>query len=256
MNILEFIRANILHVLPILIAGAFGTAIILERLKALYQTYPLANVEEFFSTVTTFVMAGKIREATELCDRYPTKPIAKVVKTALLRAHLPETVIEDGLHVVTNESAQVILKRTGFLATIANVATLLGLLGTIAGLIHSFEAVGHADAQQKAALLSAGIATAMNATMMGLGVAIPCMIAFSFLISRSNRMVSEIQTSAVRIIDILKQRYYASEHFDEVLKHTQSNAELSNGHSPHPATQTTNGADQTKASTTSTRRAS
>lgn len=231
MNILEFIKANILHVLPILIVGAVGTAIILERVKALFQTYPLGNVEEFFSTVTTFVMAGKIREATELCDRYPTKPIAKIVKTALLRAHLPETVIEDGLHVVTSEASQAILKRTGFLATIANVATLLGLLGTIAGLIHSFEAVGHADAQQKAALLSAGIATAMNATMMGLGVAIPCMIAFSFLISRSNRMVSELQTSAVRIIDILKQRFYASEHFDEVLKHTQNNAEISNGHS-------------------------
>jgi biopolymer transport protein ExbB/TolQ len=97
------------------------------------------------------------------------------------------------------------------LATIANVATLLGLFGTIAGLVQSFEAVGHADAQQKSALLSAGIATAMNATMLGLGVAIPCMIAFSFLMNRSNRLVADLEESSVQITDALKQRFYASE---------------------------------------------
>jgi hypothetical protein len=96
-------------------------------------------------------------------------------------------------------------------ATIANVATLLGLLGTIAGLIHSFEAVGHADAQQKAALLAAGISTAMNATMLGLGVAIPCMVAFSFLVNRQNQLIGDVDQSAVQILDILKQRYYAAE---------------------------------------------
>ncbi|MBI2712464.1 MAG: MotA/TolQ/ExbB proton channel family protein, partial [Bdellovibrio sp.] len=189
MNLFEFIKDNLFHVLPILIVGGFGLAIIIERFRALYQAYPISNPDDFFNTITNFVMAGKLREATEHCDRYSSKPVARVVKTALLRAHLPETVIEDGLQVATSEASQTIQKRTGFLATIANVATLLGLLGTIAGLIHSFEAVGHADAQQKAALLSAGIATAMNATMMGLGVAIPCMLAFSLYTSRSNKMI-------------------------------------------------------------------
>jgi biopolymer transport protein ExbB len=218
MNFIEFIKNNLSHVLPILIAGAIAIAIILDRVKALYQTYSMNNSEEFFETVSKLVMAGQIKEAIEHCEKYPKKPVAKVTKTALLRSHLPETVIEDGLHIVTTEATQAILKRTSFLATIANVATLLGLFGTIAGLINSFEAVGHADAQQKAALLSAGIATAMNATMMGLAVAIPCMVAFSFLVNRSNRLIAEIQNSAVKIIDILKQRFYASEHFDEALK--------------------------------------
>lgn len=227
MNIMEFLQNHLMHVLPILVVAAFAVAIALERFRALYQAYSIRNTEEFFTNISTMVMAGKIREATEYCDRYSTQLIPKVVKTALLRSHLPESVIEDGLQIVTSEATQAVLKRTGFLATIANIATLLGLLGTIAGLIHSFEAVGHADAQQKAALLSAGIATAMNATMLGLGVAIPCMLAFSFLISRSNRMIAEIQNAAIRILDILKQRFYASEHFDEALKRLHSKSESS-----------------------------
>ncbi len=211
MGFLEFIRDNLSHVLPILLVGAFGLAIILERFKALYQSYPIHDTESFFKQISHFVMNGKIQEAISFCDQYSTKPVARVVKSALLRSNMPETVIQDGLHIAVNDATQVIQKRTSFLATIANVATLLGLLGTILGLIHSFEAVGHADAQQKSALLSAGIATAMNATMLGLGVAIPCMIAFSFLMSRSNQLISQIENASVRSLDLLKQRFYSAD---------------------------------------------
>jgi len=126
-------------------------------------------------------------------------------------AHQPEPLIESTLEISIHEAQQAIQKRTAFLSTIANVATLLGLFGTIAGLISSFEAVGAADPQQKSALLAAGISTAMNATMMGLAVAIPCMVAFSFLMSQSNRLVSEVEQAAVRVLDLLKQRYYSAQ---------------------------------------------
>jgi biopolymer transport protein ExbB/TolQ len=137
------------------------------------------------------------------------KPAAEVTREALLRAHQTENLIESGLTLAVGRASQAIQKRTAFLATIANVATLLGLFGTIAGLIFSFEAVGQADAQQKSVLLAAGISQAMNATLLGLGVAIPCMVAFSFLTSRSNRLIAEVDGAAVRTLDILKQRWYA-----------------------------------------------
>lgn len=210
-NLFDFIKNNLLHVAPILIAGFVAVAIILERSFALFKTYPIQNQHGFFDKITDLVLTGKIAEAVAFCDRLPTKPVANVTKQGLLRAHQPESLIENGLQMATHEATQSIQKRTSFLATIANVATLLGLLGTIAGLIASFEAVGHADPQQKSALLAAGISTAMNATMMGLGVAIPCMLAFSFLMNRSNRLVGEIDQSAIRIMDILKQRYYQAE---------------------------------------------
>lgn len=94
---------------------------------------------------------------------------------------------------------------------IANVATLLGLLGTILGLIQSFEAVGNASAQQRSALLAAGISTAMNATMLGLAVAIPCMVAFSLLVNKSNKLNAEVERAAVRVMEMIKQRYFAGE---------------------------------------------
>ena len=215
MGFLEFIKNNLAHVLPILITALFGIAIAIERTKALYQTLPLSNSEAFFEKISQQVMSDNISDAIQYCDSQVHKPVAKIAKTALSRAHLPEAVIEDGLQIAVSEASQIVLKRTTFLATIANVATLLGLFGTIAGLIQSFEAVGHADAQQKAALLSAGISTAMNATLLGLAVAIPCMIAYSFLVNKSNRFIAEIESSAIRVIDILRQRFYAAEHFEK-----------------------------------------
>ncbi len=210
-GMIDFLRTSFWHVLPILIAGAFAAAIVIERLRALYSTYPIRDTQGFFDKLTDLVMAGKLGEAVALCDRFTAKPAARVAKQALLRAHQPDALIEHGVQLALGEATQAIQKRTSFLATIANVATLLGLFGTIAGLIHSFEAVGHADAQQKAALLAAGISQAMNATLLGLAVAIPCMVAFSFLISRTNRLVADVDDAAIRTIDLLKQRYYAAE---------------------------------------------
>lgn len=208
---IEFLKTSFLHVMPILLAGGFAAVIIFERVKILFKTYPLADAQAFFDKINEMVMAGRLGDAIAYCDRYPAKPTAIVAKQALLRAHQPDSLIENGLQLAVSEVTQAIQKRTSFLAMIANVATLLGLFGTIAGLISSFQAVGHADAQQKSALLAAGISQAMNATMLGLGVAIPCMIAFSFLMNRTNRLVADVEHAAVRTLDMLKQRFYAAE---------------------------------------------
>ena len=207
----EFVRTSFGHVFPIFIAAAFAIAIIIERSFALFKRYPIRNAEAFFEKITDLVMSGKLSEAVALCDRYPDKPQAQVVKQALLRAHQPESLIENGIELVVGKAAQAISRRTSFLATIANVATLLGLFGTIAGLISSFQAVATVDAQQKSAMLAAGISQAMNATMLGLGLAIPCMVAFSFLMNRTNRLVSDVDQAAVQALDILKQRFYSAE---------------------------------------------
>jgi biopolymer transport protein ExbB/TolQ len=208
---LAFIKENFTHVGPILAAGAFAIVITIERTKALVWGYPMEGQEAFFERVRALVMADKINEAIAFCERYWKKPVARVVKEGLSRAEQPDSLIEHGLQIAVGEVTQKITARTGFLATIANVATLLGLFGTIMGLIQSFEAVGSANAQQRSALLAAGISTAMNATMMGLAIAIPCMIIFSYLMSRTNRLTAEVDRSAVRILDLLKQRYYSAE---------------------------------------------
>ena len=201
MNIFEFIRDNFMHVAPILVAAGIALAIIIERSQTLFKTYSLENSEGFFDKVRELVSNGKTNEAVALCNQFAGKPCAEVIKTALERAHQPEELIMNAIELSRNKYAERIQKRTSYLATIANVATLLGLLGTIAGLVESFAAVGHADAQQKAALLANGISTAMNATMLGLGVAVPCMIVFSFFINKANRLVSELETAGLMVLD-------------------------------------------------------
>jgi biopolymer transport protein ExbB len=209
-NLFEFLQKNFFHVAPILMAGGFAIAILLERVPALLWRYPLNKKKAFFDKIRDLVMADRISEAVALCEAQRFKLAPRVVREGLLRAHLPEPLIEDELQIAVSDAIQHIQKRTQFLSTIANVATLLGLLGTIIGLIHSFEAVGTASAQQRSALLAAGISTAMNSTMLGLAVAIPCMVAFSYLMNQINRLTEEVDQAAVKTLALIRQRFYST----------------------------------------------
>jgi biopolymer transport protein ExbB/TolQ len=205
---LKFIIEHFSHVFPIVFSGAIGVIIIVERSISLMVTYPVSAFDSFFERVRILIMRDRIADAIALCERMQSKPVAKVVKAGLTRAHQPDQLVEHGLQIAVAEATERINARTAFLGTIANVATLFGLLGTIIGLVQSFEAVGAASAQARSAMLANGISTAMNATMLGLGVAIPCMIAFSYLQSRAAKLVAQVDQSAVRTLDLLQQRYF------------------------------------------------
>ena len=207
-HIVKFVLENFSHVFPIIMAGAIGLIIMAERGLALIWSYPIAGFDNFFERVRALIMKDRIPDAIALCERMREKPVARVVRAGLMRAHQPEELISHGLQIAVSEATEKIQTRTNYLGTIANVATLFGLLGTIIGLVQSFEAVGAANAQQRSAMLANGISTAMNATMLGLGVAIPCMIAFSYLTARGAKLVSQVDQSAVRTLDLLQQRYF------------------------------------------------
>lgn len=201
MGFFEFIRDNFMHVFPILIAAFIAVAIMIERGQTLFKTYTMPASDAFFEKVRELVSKGQINEAMALCQQFNGKPTAEIVKVAIQRAHQPEELIMNSIELARAKYGELIQKRTSYLATIANVATLLGLVGTIAGLIQSFSAVAHADAQQKAALLANGISTAMNATMLGLAVAVPCMILFSFFINKANRLMAECESAGLMALD-------------------------------------------------------
>lgn len=215
MEFFEFMKNNFMHVAPIMAAGLVAVAIMIERAQTLFNTYSLSNPEMFFEKVSELVSKGRIQDAVALCNEFQGKPCAELVKSALERAHQPEELIMNSIELARNKYAEKIQKRTSYLATIANVATLLGLLGTIAGLIESFAAVGHADPQQKAALLANGISTAMNATMLGLGVAVPCMIIFSFYVNKANRLVAELENAGLMVLDAIMVCSLSSEPQDD-----------------------------------------
>jgi biopolymer transport protein ExbB len=94
-------------------------------------------------------------------------------------------------------------KRTHYLATFANLATLLGLLGTVSGLIHAFSAVSTANPAEKANLLSASISEAMNCTAFGLMVAVPLLFIHAFLQTKSTQLIDGLETAAVKYLNVL-----------------------------------------------------
>lgn len=113
------------------------------------------------------------------------------------------TDVQHAMEVAAMAEIPKIEKRTSYLSLLANIATLLGLLGTIFGLIDSFAAVTNADASQKAALLASGIAVAMNTTAFGLIVSIPTLIFYSMLNERITAITDEINENAARIFQRL-----------------------------------------------------
>ncbi len=133
------------------------------------------------------------------------------MKAGLLKAARDEHEIKTALEITLIDCAGLVTQRIGYLAMIANVATLFGLLGTIMGLISSFEAVASADAATKQSLLSAGISVSMNATALGLVVAIPAMIAYSVLNSKANRIMDDLEKAGGRTIAMLHGRLYADQ---------------------------------------------
>ena len=223
---LKFIMENLTHVAPILICGAIALLIIIERFVALTYSYPLQDFDAFFDRLRLLIMRDSTQDAIALCDVYRAKPVARVARVGLMRAHQPQSLIEGGLDIVVAESIEKVQARTAYLGTIANVSTLFGLLGTIIGLVQSFEAVGNATAQTRSALLANGISTAMNATMLGLAVAIPAMIAFAILMNKAGKITGQIEQSSIRVLDLLQQRYYATEAAPDRTEFPQGNLKV------------------------------
>jgi biopolymer transport protein ExbB/TolQ len=217
-NVMDFFISGGAFMLPILLVLAIGTAIIIERTWFLSRVR--VHAPSFWSQVQKAVQRGQLDEAIRYCEQSPGV-LPRMVLAGLRKAQgiyrpgrpvtLPElTESREELENAVEESMLEIMpemeKRTHYLPTLANVSTLLGLLGTIIGLIQSFKAVSVADPAQKAVLLSQGIAVAMNTTAFGLIVAIPIMLIYAFLQSKTIKIVDNLDAYSVKLINLLTSR--------------------------------------------------
>lgn len=204
------------HLIPIFAVGAFAAGITIERMIALYFRYPL-NTKKFLAELKQRVLSNNIAGAIQLCSDQGNALAGKVAKAGLLRASRDNGQIAAAVEIELHSCVGALRKRIAYLAMIANVATLLGLLGTIFGLIKAFAAVANVDAATKSVLLAEGISISMNATATGLAVAIPTMIMFSILQSKANRVTEQVEGVAMTTVDMLSSRAYREE-WDEVEK--------------------------------------
>jgi biopolymer transport protein ExbB/TolQ len=187
---------------PIAVALVFALTIIADRVWVLYGKAAI-DKDAFMRGLKKLVYAGELDKAISYVASQKKTPLTQVIKSGLIAVPKGEEDVQAALDEATLREAPVIERRTGYLAMIGNVATLLGLLGTIIGLIKSFGAVSAANPADKATILSAGISEAMNCTAFGLGVAIPALIAYSVLQGRTQRMMDDINESAVGLLNLI-----------------------------------------------------
>lgn len=186
-----------------LVVSAVVVALIIERAAFQLGKYRV-NSKEFFAQIKKLVTAGNIDRAIKLCDAgdYPT---LQLVKAGLTHANKGPDEIDAAMSEKMGELKPAVEKRIGSLWSLANIATLVGLLGTVLGLIHTFSAVGAPglSAQQRQQILASGIAEAMYNTAFGLGIAVTCMIAHLILHQRSKNIQHDLDATQERVFNLL-----------------------------------------------------
>lgn len=186
----------------IMLTGGAVVALVIERTRTLYFKYSM-NVEDFTNKIQSLVLSRKHEEAVVMCAQLEDKPLAKAFKVILEKSDRDDETIFQAQDIAMSEVSPLYTKRLHYLSMLANVATLLGLLGTIHGLIISFQAVAQADPAQKQAMLANGIAVSMYTTALGLAVAIPAMVAYSFLISKQNELLEQLTEKSSKLTEVL-----------------------------------------------------
>jgi biopolymer transport protein ExbB len=199
----------------IAMVGVFAFGLLYDRYKALYFDLPLP-AEPFMKQVMTLIEQDKMEEAITFCTANEKKPLAYVIKRILERSDRDDSAIEHSLDIAASEVAPTLAKRLGHLPMVANVVTMIGLFGTVIGLIVAFRAVSFADVSQKQTLLAQGISMAMTATAGGLSVAIPTMFFYSFLHAKQSMLFSEIDRHSQKVIEALRSRSYMPFHASAV----------------------------------------
>lgn len=202
--LIEFFQSGGFFMYPILAVLVLGLAITVERFVVISITQ--SKTRRVWQELTPMLKANDLGRAEKMLQSNTT-PLARVLQYGLakLRTNAKREAVEAAMEEGVMEVMPELEQRTHYLATLANTATLLGLLGTIVGLIEAFTAVASADPAEKADLLSASISVAMNTTAFGLTTAIPLVLLHSFIATKATRLVDHIEMATVKCLNLIVQ---------------------------------------------------
>jgi biopolymer transport protein ExbB/TolQ len=190
---------------PIAVILVFGIAISVERW--VFLTSARSSNRNAFDEILPLVQKGDYKGILSFASASPA-PVARIIASGVAR--LAHTQRRDDIEYAMEEGVMEALprleKRTQYLATLANIAMLLGLLGTISGLISAFAAVANVNPAEKAQMLSASIAEAMNATAFGLSSAIPMLLIHTLLQTKTTEIIDSLEMAGVKCLNILSDR--------------------------------------------------
>jgi len=194
-----FLKGGII-IFPIFFCGVLTIGIIIERLIFL-KNAEIDN-EKFISEIESILRRRKIKEALELCDKND-KPVPRIIKAGLLKIDRTREEVKEAIDDAASYEIPNLEKYLGILATIATVSPLLGLLGTVTGMIKAFMVIEAKGGLVNPGDLARGIWEALLTTVVGLIVAIPAYLAYNYFVSRVNNIVLDMEKSATRLLDII-----------------------------------------------------
>lgn len=189
-----------LIIIPIFLCGVLTLAIIIERLISLKNSE--IDNEKFVDEIEQILRRRKIKEALDFCEKYD-KPVPRIIREGLLKSDRTREEIREAIEDAANHEIPNLEKFLGILATIATISPLLGLLGTVTGLIKAFMVIEAKGGLVNPGDLARGIWEALITTVAGLMVAIPAYLAYNYFVSRVNNLILQMEKSATRILDII-----------------------------------------------------
>ena len=210
-SIVAFFQKGGLFMYPIMLVFAVGMAITIERWLQLSRTQSVNS--KMWDLVHPVLTEGEFDKAREMVNKDKSN-MAQMLEMGLARQGAVRR--REDIEIAMEESMMEIIpqleRRTPYVALLANIATLLGLLGTIMGLIEAFTAVANANPAEKADLLSASISVAMNTTAFGLMSAIPLLLFHAMLTSTTGQIVDSLEMASVKALNSISN--FATRQFD------------------------------------------
>ncbi len=185
---------------PILGLMMISWGLAIERI--IYLKKAGIDKEKLLALLKSQIMAGNVQGAVKVCSGNPT-PMTRIIQAGLTKFNRSDAEVQAAMDEAALRELPRIEKRTGYLAMLGNVATLIGLLGTILGLIHSFGGVAGVDPSMKATLLAKGISEAMNCTAFGLITAIPALLLFAVLNGWTQGVLDDINEVSVQVVNLV-----------------------------------------------------
>ncbi len=200
MNPYELLIQGGILMWPILFCSIIALAIVVERVIALRRAD--IDAREFMDTMRQVLRQNRLQEAVEICDETDA-PVARIVKAGILKHNRSKEEIREAIENAGHFEIPRLERYLSGLATCATVAPMLGLLGTVQGMIKAFAQIQNKRGQVNPSDLAEGIGNALITTAAGLVVAIPALIMYNYLISRVENMVVEMEMSSTELIELL-----------------------------------------------------
>ncbi len=203
--IVRFFQGGGEFMYPIAVVLVVGIAIAVERY--IYLTRTAARNRSLWNEIVPLLSRGDFRQVVAISSKSDSA-IGQILNYGLARIQSARR--RDDIEKAMEESLMEVVprleKRTHYLATFANLATLLGLLGTVIGLINAFSAVATVNPAEKANLLSASISVAMNCTAFGLMTAVPILFVHAFLQTKTTELIDSLEMASVKFLNAITER--------------------------------------------------